>query len=136
MTFEEILTFVSNEADLIGLPLVFGDTYVQNEAANGILGDFFTLDIVGGMANTVSYAQEPTYSVVIRCVGTSFYMRDDAQEIQTLIRTDAFMRRMLASVICKLEITAPRITKIQNEYDTIKSGWQITFDVVDGALLN
>lgn len=133
MTFETILNTVSEQADIIGLPLVFGDTNVQNVAANNLGVDFFTLDIAGGTVGVTTYASDPQYTVVIRCMGTSHYLRNDAEEIATLIRTDLGIRTMLQAVVCKLEVTTMRITKLQNEYDSIKSGWQVTFDVIDSA---
>ena len=136
MTFETILNTVSEQADIIGLPLVFGDTNVQNVAANNLGVDFFTLDIAGGTVGVTTYASDPQYTVVIRCMGTSHYLRDDAEEIATLIRTDQGIRSMLQAVVCKLEVTTMRITKLQNEYDSIKSGWQVTFDVIDSALID
>ena len=136
MTFETILNTVSEQADIIGLPLVFGDTNVQNVAANNLGVDFFTLDIAGGMVGVTTYASDPQYTVVIRCMGTSHYLRNDAEEIATLIRTDLGIRSMLQAVVCKLEVTTMRITKLQNEYDSIKSGWQVTFDVIDSALID
>lgn len=136
MTFETILNTVSEQADIIGLPLVFGDTNVQNIAANNLGVDFFTLDIAGGTVGVTTYASDPQYTVVIRCMGTSHYLRNDAEEIATLIRTDLGIRTMLQAVVCKLEVTTMRITKLQNEYDSIKSGWQVTFDVIDSALID
>lgn len=136
MTFETILNTVSEQADIIGLPLVFGDTNVQNVAANNLGVDFFTLDIAGGTVGITTYASDPQYTVVIRCMGTSHYLRNDAEEIATLIRTDLGIRSMLQAVVCKLEVTTMRITKLQNEYDSIKSGWQVTFDVIDSALID
>ena len=136
MTFETILNTVSEQADIIGLPLVFGDTNVQNVAANNLSVDFFTLDVVGGTVGVTTYASDPQYTVVIRCMGTSHYLRNDAEEIATLIRTDLGIRSMLQAVVCKLEVTTMRITKLQNEYDSIKSGWQVTFDVIDSALID
>ena len=136
MTFETILNTVSEQADIIGLPLVFGDTNVQNVAANNLGVDFFTLDIAGGTVGITTYASDPQYTVVIRCMGTSHYLRNDAEEIATLIRTDQGIRSMLQAVVCKLEVTTMRITKLQNEYDSIKSGWQATFDVIDSALID
>ena len=136
MTFETILNTVSEQADIIGLPLVFGDTNVQNVAANSLGVDFFTLDIAGGTVGVTTYASDPQYTVVIRCMGTSHYLRNDAEEIATLIRTDLGIRSMLQAVVCKLEVTTMRITKLQNEYDSIKSGWQVTFDVIDSALID
>lgn len=136
MTFETILNTVSEQADIIGLPLVFGDTNVQNVAANNLGVDFFTLDIAGGTVGVTTYASDPQYTVVIRCMGTSHYLCNDAEEIATLIRTDLGIRSMLQAVVCKLEVTTMRITKLQNEYDSIKSGWQVTFDVIDSALID
>ena len=136
MTFETILNTVSEQADIIGLPLVFGDTNVQNVAANNLGVDFFTLDIAGGTVGVTTYASDPQYTVVIRCMGTSHYLRNDAEEIATLIRTDLGIRSMLQAVVCKLEVTTMRITKLQNEYDSIKSGWHVTFDVIDSALID
>ena len=136
MTFETIINTVSEQADIIGLPLVFGDTNVQNVAANNLGVDFFTLDIAGGTVGVTTYASDPQYTVVIRCMGTSHYLRNDAEEIATLIRTDLGIRSMLQAVVCKLEVTTMRITKLQNEYDSIKSGWQVTFDVIDSALID
>ena len=136
MTFETILNTVSEQADIIGLPLVFGDTNAQNVAANNLGVDFFTLDIAGGTVGVTTYASDPQYTVVIRCMGTSHYLRNDAEEIATLIRTDLGIRTMLQAVVCKLEVTTMRITKLQNEYDSIKSGWQVTFDVIDSALID
>lgn len=136
MTFETILNTVSEQADIIGLPLVFGDTNVQNVAANNLGVDFFTLDIAGGTVGVTTYASDPQYTVVIRCMGTSHYLRNDAEEIATLTRTDLGIRTMLQAVVCKLEVTTMRITKLQNEYDSIKSGWQVTFDVIDSALID
>ena len=136
MTFETILNTVSEQADIIGLPLVFGDTNVHNVAANNLGVDFFTLDIAGGTVGVTTYASDPQYTVVIRCMGTSHYLRNDAEEIATLIRTDLGIRSMLQAVVCKLEVTTMRITKLQNEYDSIKSGWQVTFDVIDSALID
>ena len=136
MTFETILNTVSEQADIIGLPLVFGDTNVQNVAANNLGVDFFTLDIAGGTVGVTTYASDPQYTVVIRCMGASHYLRNDAEEIATLIRTDLGIRSMLQAVVCKLEVTTMRITKLQNEYDSIKSGWQVTFDVIDSALID
>ena len=136
MTFETILNTVSEQADIIGMPLVFGDTNVQNTAANNLGVDFFTLDIAGGTVGVTTYASDPQYTVVIRCMGTSHYLRNDAEEIATLIRTDLGIRSMLQAVVCKLEVTTMRITKLQNEYDSIKSGWQVTFDVIDSALID
>lgn len=46
MTFETIYNTANTRAAALGLPLVFGDTAVQNVAANSLSVDFFTLDII------------------------------------------------------------------------------------------
>ena len=62
-------------------------------------------------------------------MGTSAYMRDDAVEIATLVRTDLLLQQMVGTFVCGYEIGSIRIGKVQNEYDSIKSGWEATFDV-------
>ena len=62
-------------------------------------------------------------------MGISAYMRDDAVEIATLIRTDLLLRDFLKSFICGYEVGGVSIGKVQNEYDSIKSGWEATLDV-------
>src|SRR5574343_1377608 len=98
MTFETILNTVSEQADIIGLPLVFGDTNVQNVADNNLGVDFFTLDIAGGTVGVTTYASDPQYTVVIRCMCTSHYLRNYSDLIATFIRTDLGIRSMLQAV--------------------------------------
>ena len=113
----------------MGLPLVFGDTDVQNVAANDISGDFFTLDIRRGTYRDTSVPSSISYTIVVRCMGISAYMRDDAIEIATLIRTEMLLRDFLHSFICGYEVGNVSIGKVQNEYDSIKSGWEAVLDV-------
>ena len=96
MTFETIYNTANTRAAALGLPLVFGDTAVQNVAANSLSVDFFTLDITTGFYNDVNVPRSNGYTIVIRCMGVSEYMRDDAVEIETLIRTDQLLQDMLA----------------------------------------
>lgn len=129
MTFETILNTASARAAQLGKALVFGDTAVQNVAANDISDDFFTMDVTSGSYLDTNVPGSQNYTVVVRCMGTSAYMRDDATEIATLVRTDLLLQQMVGAFVCGYEIDNIRISKLQNEYDTIKSGWEATFDV-------
>lgn len=129
MTFETIFNTASARAAQLGKVLVFGDTAVQNVAANDISDDFFTMDVTSGSYLDTNVPNSQNYTVVVRCMGTSAYMRDDATEIATLVRTDLLLQQMVGAFVCGYEIDNIRISKLQNEYDTIKSGWEATFDV-------
>lgn len=129
MTFETILNTASARAAQLGKVLIFGDTAVQNVAANDISDDFFTMDVTSGSYLDTNVPNSQNYTVVVRCMGTSAYMRDDATEIATLVRTDLLLQQMVGAFVCGYEIDNIRIGKLQNEYDTIKSGWEATFDV-------
>ena len=129
MTFETIYNTANTRAAALGLPLVFGDTAVQNVAANSLSVDFFTLDITTGYYTDVNVPRSNGYSITIRCMGVSQYMRDDAVEIETLIRTDRLIHEMLAPFVCGYEVGAIRLSKVQNQYDSIKSGWEAVLDV-------
>ena len=114
MTFETIINTANARATALGKTLIFGDTAVQNVAANELSEDFFTLDVTTGSYTDTNVPSSSSYTVVIRCMGTSAYMRDDAVEIATLIRTDLLLHEMLKSFICGYEIGALRIAKVQN----------------------
>lgn len=129
MTFETIYNTANARAAALGLPLVFGDTAVQNVAANSLSVDFFTLDITSGYYTDVNIPHSNGYTIVIRCMGTSEYMRDDAVEIATLMRTDRLIHDMLALFVCSYEVGSIRLSKVQNQYDSIKSGWEAVLDV-------
>lgn len=129
MTFETIYNTANARAAALGLPLIFGDTAVQNVAANSLSVDFFTLDITTGYYTDANVPRSNGYTIVIRCMGTSEYMRDDAVEIATLIRTDQLLQEMLAAFVCGYEIGSIRLSKVQNQYDSIKSGWEAVLDV-------
>ena len=92
MNLETILNTANTRATQLGLPLVFGDTAVQNVAANDLSGDFFTLDIRRGSYRDTNVPNSVSYSIVVRCMGISAYMRDDAIEIATLIRAEMLLR--------------------------------------------
>ena len=127
--FETILNNAEARAAALGCPLVFGDTQVQNVAANSLGVDFFTLDVTGGSFIDLTNKNTPKYTITVRCMGVSAYMRDDATEIATLIRTDKLLRNFVGSYMCLFETSGLSIRKVQNEYDTIKSGWEATFDI-------
>ena len=127
--FETILNNAEARAAVLGCPLVFGDTQVQNVAANSLGVDFFTLDVTGGSFIDLTNKNTPKYTITVRCMGVSAYMRDDATEIATLIRTDKLLRNFVGSYMCLFETSGLSIRKVQNEYDTIKSGWEATFDI-------
>lgn len=129
MNLETILNTANMRATQLGLPLVFGDMPVQNVAANDISGDFFTIDIRRSSYRDTNQPNSGYYTIVVRCMGTSAYMRDDAIEIATLIRTDLLLRDFLHPFICGYEVGSISIGKVQNEYDSIKSGWEATLDV-------
>lgn len=129
MSFGDILNRASARAFQMGKTLVFGGTEVQNVAANDISDDFFTLDVSSGSYTDPNVPNTVAYTLVIRCMGISAYMRDDAVEIDTLIRTDLFLQEFLKTFICSYEVSNIRISKVQNQYDSIKSGWEAVLDV-------
>lgn len=129
MSFGDILNRASARAFQIGKTLVFGGTEVQNVAANDISDDFFTLDVTSGSYTDTNVPNTVAYTLVIRCMGISAYMRDDAVEIDTLIRTDLLLQEFLKTFICSYEVSNIRISKVQNQYDSIKSGWEAVLDV-------
>lgn len=129
MSFGDILNRASARAFQMGKTLVFGGTEVQNVAANDISDDFFTLDVTSGSYMDTNVPNTVAYTLVIRCMGTSAYMRDDAVEIGTLVRTDLFLQEFLKTFICSYEVSNIRISKVQNQYDSIKSGWEAVLDV-------
>lgn len=129
MNLETILNTANARATQLGMPLVFGDAPIQNVAANEIGGDFFTLDIRRSAYKDSSVPNSGYYTIVVRCMGVSAYMRDDAVEIATLVRTDLLLRDFLKSFICGYEVDNISIGKVQNEYDSIKSGWEAVLDV-------
>lgn len=131
MNLETILNTANARATQLGLPLVFGDIPVQNVAANDMGGDFFTLDVNRGSYKDSNHPSSLYYVITVRCMGTSAYMRDDAVEIATLIRTELLLRDFLKSFICRYGVGNISVTKVQNEYDSIKSGWQATLDVYE-----
>lgn len=129
MSFGDILNRASTRASQLGKALVFGPTEVQNVAANDISDDFFTLDVSGGSYMDTNVPNTVAYTIVIRCMGISAYMRDDAVEIDTLVRTDLLLQDFLKTFICSYEVSNIRISKVQNQYDSIKSGWEAVLDV-------
>ena len=120
MNLETILNTANTRATQLGLPLVFGDTDVQNVAANDLYGDFFTLDIRRGTYRDTNVPNSVSYSIVVRCMGISAYMRDDAIEIATLIRTEMLLRDFLHSFICGYEVGNVSTGILENKYKAVK----------------
>ena len=46
MTFETIINTANARATALGKTLIFGDTAVQNVAANELSDDFFTINVI------------------------------------------------------------------------------------------
>ena len=130
MTFKEILDDVSTWAGRHGLPMFFGDEYTRNVLANRITGDFVFVDIPGGIQTYSDLAPEPFgVSVLIQVLGTSFYLRDDAEEIEVLDRTFTAITDIARQAGCNYISRAANVVKRQNIYDSPKSGWEITINI-------
>ena len=135
MTFSDIVDNVNAAATTVGLPALFGDTATQNVYSNQMAGMYFTFDVSSAFnpLSGVSVLQ-PSYTVTVRCLDTSYYLRDAALEIDCLIRTDLALQRFVTIFACRLNVTRVNIVKVQNEYNSIKSGWQATFEIASETL--
>lgn len=130
MTFKGILDDVSTWAGRHGLPVFFGDEYTRNVLANQITGDFVFVDIPGGIQTYSDLAPEPFgVSVLIQVLGTSHYLRSDADEIEVLDRTFTVITDIAKKAGCNYVSGAANVVKRQNIYDSPKSGWEITINI-------
>lgn len=130
MTFKGILDDVSTWAGRHGLPVFFGDEYTRNALANQITGDFVFVDVPGGIQTYSDLAPEPFgVSVLIQVLGTSFYLRSDAEEIEVLDRTFIAITDIAKQAGCNYISGAANVVKRQNIYDSPKSGWEITINI-------
>lgn len=130
MTFKGILDDVSTWAGRHGLPVFFGDEYTRNVLANQITSYFVFVDVPGGIQTYSALAPEPFgVSVLIQVLGTSFYLRDDAAEIEVLDRTFTAITDIAKQAGCKYVSGAANVVKRQNIYDSPKSGWEITINI-------
>ena len=133
MRFSDILTFMDEQAMKLGLPIYFGDTDTVNALVNGISGMFLTFDVPdGGMTKLPPATRK--YNVVLQCLDKSFYMENNLAELDTLVRTDLAMNKLMSTFVCHFDVDGLNLKKVQNIYDTKKSGWQVTFSVTDDLL--
>ncbi len=92
MIFSDILNFMDGEAVKLGLPIYFGDTSTINELVNDISGMFLTFDVPdGGMSKLPPATRK--YNVVLQCLDKSYYLTDNAAELNTLMRTDLALKQ-------------------------------------------
>lgn len=133
MRFSDILTFMDEQAVILGLPIYFGDNYTVNEMVNDISGMFLTFDVPdGGMAKLPPATRK--YNVVLQCLDESFYMENNLAELDTLVRTDLALNELMSTFVCHFDVDGINFKKVQNIYDSKKSGWQVTFSVTDDLL--
>lgn len=133
MRFSDILTFMDEQAVKLGLPIYFGDNDTINVLVNGISGMFLTFDVPdGGMAKLPPATRK--YNVVLQCLDESFYMDNNLAELDTLVRTDLALNKLMSTFVCHFEVDGLIFRKVQNIYDSKKSGWQVTFSVSDDLL--
>lgn len=133
MRFSDILTFMDEQAVKLGLPIYFGDNATINVMVNDISGMFLTFDVPdGGMAKLPPATRK--YNVVLQCLDESFYMENNLAELDTLVRTDLALNKLMSTFVCHFDVDGLNFKKVQNIYDSKKSGWQVTFSVTDDLL--
>lgn len=133
MILSDILTFMDEQAVRLGLPIYFGDNSTINVLVNGISGMFLTFDVPdGGMAKLPPATRK--YNVVLQCLDESFYTENNAAELDTLVRTDLALNKLMSTFVCHFDVDGLNFKKVQNIYDSKKSGWQVTFSVTDDLL--
>lgn len=133
MRFSDILTFMDEQAVKLGLPIYFGDNSTINVMVNDISGMFLTFDVPdGGMAKLPPATRK--YNVVLQCLDESFYMENNLAELDTLARTDLALNKLMSTFVCHFDVDGLNFKKVQNVYDSKKSGWQVTFSVTDDLL--
>ena len=133
MRFNDILTFMDEQAVKLGLPIYFGDNANINVMVNDISGMFLTFDVPdGGMAKLPPATRK--YNVVLQCLDESFYMENNLAELDTLVRTDLALNKLMSTFVCHFDVDGLNFKKVQNIYDSKKSGWQVTFSVTDDLL--
>lgn len=133
MIFSDILNFMNEQAEVIGLPIFFGSDENLNEQVNNYEGVFLTFDVPGGGMNKLPPAVRK-YDVVLQCLDRSYYMTDNLQELLTLERTDLYINRLMSTFVCHFEVEGLRFTKVQGIYDSVKSGWRVTFSITNDLL--
>ena len=124
---------MDEQAVKLGLPIFFGDTDTINVLVNGISGMFLTFDVPdGGMSKLPPATRK--YNVVLQCLDESFYMENNLAELDTLVRTDLALNKLMSTFVCHFDVDGLNFKKVQNIYDSKKSGWQVTFSVTDDLL--
>lgn len=133
MRFSDIVTFMDEQAVKLGLPIYFGDNANINVMVNDISGMFLTFDVPdGGMAKLPPATRK--YNVVLQCLDKSYYMENNLAELDTLVRTDLALNKLMSTFVCHFDVDGLNFKKVQNIYDSKKSGWQVTFSVTDDLL--
>lgn len=133
MRFSDILTFMEEQAVILGLPIYFGDNDNINVMVNDISGMFLTFDVPdGGVAKLPPATRK--YNVTLQCLDKSYYMENNLAELDTLVRTDLALNKLMSTFVCHFEVDGLIFRKVQNIYDSKKSGWQVTFSVTDDLL--
>lgn len=133
MRFSDILTFMDEQAAKLGLPIYFGDNYTVNEMVNDVSGMFLTFDVPdGGMSKLPPATRK--YNVTLQCLDKSYYMENNLAELDTLVRTDLVLNKLMSTFVCHFDVDGLNFKKVQNIYDSKKSGWQVTFPVTDDLL--
>lgn len=133
MILSDILNFMDEQAVKLGLPIYFGDNSIINVMVNDISGMFLTFDVPdGGMAKLPPATRK--YNVVLQCLDESFYGEDNLSELDTLVRTDLALNKLMSTFVCHFDVDGLNFKKVQNVYDSKKSGWQVTFSVTDDLL--
>ena len=74
------------------------------------------------------------YNVVLQCLDESFYGEDNLSELDTLVRTDLALNKLMSTFVCHFDVDGLNFKKVQNIYDSKKSGWQVTISVTDDLL--
>ena len=133
MTFEKLTNILSEQASKADLFLLFGDQDSLNIQVNDISGMFLTFDVPDGVMNSLPPATRK-YNVVLQCLDSSTYEKDRTSEFDVLIRTDLAIDRILRSLVCAVGVESLRIQKVQNIYDSMKSGWRASFTVSDDII--
>ena len=133
MIFSDVVNFMNEQAEIIGLPIYFGSDDNLNEQVNAIDGIFLTFDVPGGGMNKLPPAVR-RYDVVLQCLDKSYYLTDNVAELDTLMRTDLALNKLMSTFVCHFEVEGLKFVKIQGLYDSQKSGWRLTFSVTNDLL--
>lgn len=129
MRFDELVNTINARAASLGLPCAFGDSYTRNVLANGITGYFVFFDVPGSTIDVVNSIGNTGFSVTLQVLGTSWYIRDEAKELDVLTQTSLYITDIIRKMGCSSSITGLTVTKVQNIYESPKSGWQATFTI-------